>query len=153
MEITTLFEKPYHYKEVSQMIYQEFVLGTSSKMTLEDVEHFFKNTKVDKFPITFISVIDNVCVGTVSVFENDFKERPQYSPWLASLYVKPQYRDQKIGQHLISHLLNHLKTLNYTEVYLKTENASEYYQKRGWELVESVNSLDTDTVDIFKYIL
>ena len=153
MEITTLFEKPYHYKEVSQMIYQEFVLGSSSKMTLEEVEHFFENTNVDKFPITFISVIDNECVGTVSVFENDFKERPQYSPWLASLYVKPQFRDKKIGQHLITHFLNHLKTLNYTEVYLKTENASEYYQKRGWELVESVNSLDTDTVDIFKYIL
>ena len=135
------------------MIYQEFVLGTYSKMTLEDVEHFFKNTKVDKFPITFISVINNECVGTVSVFENDFKERPQYSPWLASLYVKPQYRNQKIGQHLITHLLNHLKILDYTEVYLKTENASEYYKKRDWKLVESVNSHDTDTVDIFKYIL
>jgi len=153
VEITTLFENQHYYKEVSQMIYQEFVLGSSSKMTLEEVEHFFENTNVDKFPITFISVIDNECVGTVSVFENDFKERPQYSPWLASLYVKPQFRDKKIGQHLITHLLNHLKTLNYTEVYLKTENASEYYQKRGWELVESVNSLDTDTVDIFKYIL
>ena len=153
MEVTNLFEKPYHYKEVSHMIYQEFVLGTSSKMTLEAVEHFFKNTKIKKLPITFISVINNECVGTVSVFENDFKERPQYSPWLASLYVKPQYRDHKIGQHLITHLLNHLKTLNYTEVYLKTENASEYYQKRGWKLIESVNRPDTDTVDIFKYIL
>ena len=153
MEITNLFEKPCHYKEVSQMIYQEFVIGSNSKMTLEDVEHFFENTNVDKFPITFIAIIDNECVGTVSVFENDYKERLQYSPWLASLYVKPQYRDQKIGQHLITHLLNHLKTLNYTEVYLKTENASEYYKKRDWKLVESVNSPDTDTVDIFKYIL
>ena len=153
MEITTLFEKPYYYKEVSQMIYQEFVLGTSSKMTLEDVEHFFENTNVDKFPITFISVINNECVGTVSVFKNDYKERPQYSPWLACLYVKPQYRDQKIGQHLISHVLNHLKALNYIEVYLKTENASEYYKKRGWKLVEFVNRPNSDTVDIFKYIL
>ena len=153
MEITTLFEKPYHYKEVSQMIYQEFVLGTSSKMTLEDVEHFFENTNIDKFPITFIAIIDNECVGTVSVFENDYKERLQYSPWLASLYVKPQYRDKKIGQQLITHLLNYLKTLNYTEVYLKTENASEYYKNRGWELIESVNIPNSDTVDIFKYIL
>ena len=117
------------------------------------LKFFFENTNVDAFPITFISTIDDECVGTVSVFENDFKERPQYSPWLASLYVKPEYRDRKIGQQLITYLLNYLKTLNYSEVYLKTENASEYYKKRGWKLIESVTIPDNDTIDIFKYEL
>ena len=153
MKIATLAENQHYYKEVSKMIYQEFVLGTSSKMTLKDVEDFFENTNVDVFPITFISIIDNECIGTVSVYENDFKERPQYSPWLASLYVKPKYRDKKIGQQLITYLISHLKTLNFSEVYLKTENASEYYKKIGWKLIESVNNQDTDTVDIFKYEL
>ena len=153
MKFATLAENQHYYKDVSQMIYQEFVLGTSSKMTLEDVEHFFKNTNVNVFPITFISIIDNECVGTVSVFENDFKERTQYFPWLASLYVKPEYRDKKIGHHLITYLLNYLKALNYSEVYLKTENASEYYKKRNWNLIESINSSDSDSIDIFKYVL
>lgn len=153
MEIATLAENKHYYKDVSQMIYQQFVLGTASKMTLKDVEHFFKNTNIDVFPITFISIIDNECVGTVSVFENDFKERPQYFPWLASLYVKPNHRDKKIGQHLITHLLHHLKTLNYSEVYLKTENASEYYKKRNWHLIESIRNSDCEKMDIFKYTL
>lgn len=153
VEITTLAENKHYYKDVSQMIYQEFVLGTSSKMTLKDVEHFFKNTNIDVFPITFIAIIENECVGTVSVFENDFKKRPQYFPWLASLYVRPKYRDKKIGQHLITYLLNHLKTLNYSEVYLKTENASEYYKKRNWHLVESISNPDSETINIFKHIV
>ena len=153
LKIATLADNQHYYKDVSKMIYQEFVLGTSSKMTLKDVENFFGNTNVDVFPITFISIIDNECIGTVSVYEHDFKERPQYSPWLASLYVKPKYRDKKMGQQLITYLISHLKALNYSELYLKTENASEYYKKLGWKLVESVNNQDADTVDIFKYEL
>ena len=96
MKIATLAENQYYYKDVAKMIHQEFVLGTSSKMTLKDVEYFFENTNVDVFPITFISIINNECIGTISVYENDFKERPQYSPWLASLYVKPKYRHKKL---------------------------------------------------------
>ena len=153
LKIATLAENQYYYKDIAKMIYQEFVLGTSSKMTLKDVEYFFEHTNVDVFPITFICIIDNECIGTVSVYENDFKERPQYSPWLASLYVKPKYRDKKMGQQLITYLISHLKALNYSELYLKTENASEYYKKLGWKLVESVNNQDADTVDIFKYEL
>lgn len=153
LKIATLADNQHYYKDVSKMIYQEFVRGTSSKMTLKDVENFFGNTNVDVFPITFISIIDNECIGTVSVYEHDFKERPQYSPWLASLYVKPKYRDKKMGQQLITYLISHLKALNYSELYLKTENASEYYKKLGWKLVESVNNQDADTVDIFKYEL
>ena len=150
LKIATLAENQYYYKDVAKMIYQEFVLGTSSKMTLKDVEYFFEHTNVDVFPITFICIIDNECIGTVSVYENDFKERPQYSPWLASLYVKPKYRHKKIGQQLIAYLISYLKKLNYAEIYLKTENASEYYKKIGWKLIESVNNQDADTVDIFK---
>ena len=58
-----------------------------------------------------------------------------------------------MGQQLITYLISHLKALNYSELYLKTENASEYYKKLGWKLVESVNNQDADTVDIFKYEL
>ncbi|WP_274309932.1 GNAT family N-acetyltransferase [Solibacillus daqui] len=151
MEITTLFEKPSYAKDVSHMIYGEFVVGTSSRMVFSDVEVFFQNTNFDTFPLTFIAIKNDACVGTVSVFENDFKKRPQYTPWLASLYVQPTYRDQKIGQQLMNYLLNHVKLLGISEIYLKTENASDYYIKRGWKLVETIHETDGEMVDIFKY--
>ena len=151
MEITTLVEKTSYSKDVAHMIYEEFVVGTSSKMTFSDVETFFKHTQFDSFPITFIAIVDDICVGTVSIFENDYKERPHYTPWLASLYVKPEYREQKIGAQLMTYLLAHIKVLGISEIYLKTENASDYYTKRGWTLVESIHEPDEKTVEIFKF--
>ncbi|MER1957010.1 MAG: GNAT family N-acetyltransferase [Solibacillus sp.] len=151
MEITTLVKKPSYSKDVAHMIYEEFVVGTTSKMTFADVETFFQHTQFDSFPITFIAIVNETCVGTVSVFQNDYKERPHYTPWLASLYVKPEYREQKIGAQLMTYLLAYVKVLGISEIYLKTENASDYYTKRGWTLVESIHEPDEKIVDIFKF--
>lgn len=153
LEINLLNRQPQYIQAVSNMIYQEFVVGTASRKSLKDVEVFFTNTKINAFPMTFIAEIDGQCVGTVSVFENDWSARPQYKPWLASLYVEPDYRSQKVGQHLITCLLAYLKQRGYAEIYLKTGNASDYYKKRGWQLIESVKDLQGETVDIFKYTL
>lgn len=151
LEISTLKKQPQHIQAVSNMIYKEFVLHTASTKSLKDVENFFWNTKEDSLPISFIAVIDGKCVGTVSIFESDLAERPEYKPWLASLYVEPQYRSQKVGQQLITYLIHYIQQLGYDEVYLKTKNASEYYKKRGWGLVESVKINENEVVDIFKY--
>ena len=153
MEIRTLFKKPQHIKAVSKMIYNEFVVKTPSTKSLNDVECYFSETKEASFPITFIATIDRKCVGTVSLFENDCAERPQYKPWLASLYVEPEFRSKKIAQQLIDYLKEYLKNLGYSEVYLKTENASAYYIKRGWDLVESIKNHHGEKVDIFKMVL
>lgn len=153
MEIQLLNNKKEFVATVSKMIYKEFVLSSSSKMTFNDVIDFFSNTHSSKFPITFIAILDHQCAGTVSVFENDYKERPHYKPWLASLYVEQNYRDRKIGIQLIEALLKHLIVLGFKEVYLKTENASEYYKNRGWTFVESVMNNQNEDINIFKYSL
>ena len=153
MNIDLLVNCPEHIEEVAKLVYKEFVVPTSSKKTFEEVVDFFKETYAYELPITFIANVDGQCVGTVSVFENDWKERPQYKPWLASLYVEPSYRSQKIGFYLIEELLKHMKKLGYTHVFLKTENASAYYEKRGWEHIETVLDEQNGNVDIFKYNL
>lgn len=122
-------------------------------MSFDDVVEFFSNTHSSKFPITFIAILDHQCVGTVSIVENDFKKRTHYKPWLASLYVEPIYRKRKIGMYLIDALLKHLSLLGFREVYLKTENAAEYYKNRGWNFVESVLNDQNGYINIFKYTL
>lgn len=153
MEIELLVNKPQHIEDVAKMVYKEFVVPTSSKKTYKEVVEFFKRTYENKFPITFIANVDGQCVGTVSVFENDWKERPQFKPWLASLFVEPSYRSQKIGFYLINALLEHMKKIGCTKVFLKTENAAVYYEKRGWERIETVLDEQGDRIDIFKYTL
>ncbi|WP_241747054.1 hypothetical protein [Lysinibacillus sphaericus] len=75
MEIDLLVNKPQHIEDVAEMVYKEFVVPISSKKTYEEVVEFFKRTYVNEFPITFIANEDGQYVGTVSIFENDWKER------------------------------------------------------------------------------
>ncbi|ASB90679.1 GNAT family N-acetyltransferase [Bacillus sonorensis] len=152
MQIHLLHENETYIEAVAYMVYQEFA-AHDRKMTYDDAVAFFSNTHLTTFPITLIAIIDGECAGTVSAFENDLKERPQYKPWLASLYVEPQYRNRKIGLRLMEALLSHVKALGHTSIYLKTENASDYYKQRGWTFIESVSDQKNNHVDIFQYQL
>ncbi|WP_028402379.1 GNAT family N-acetyltransferase [Ectobacillus panaciterrae] len=139
--------------DVSNMIYEEFVINTGSKMTFDDVFTYFSNKHSQQFPITLIAIEENECIGTVSIFENDLKEREIYKPWLASLYTKPEHRSKGVGQKLISETLKIVKELDYKELYLRTENASTYYQNRGWIFVETISDDKGQEIDVFKFIL
>lgn len=151
MEITTLSSRPEYIPVVAQMIYDEFVIGTASKMTYEDCDSFFSQTNDDHTPITLIAIIDNSCVGTVSLFEQDGLIRNDLSPWLASFYVDPTYRSQKIGESLMTSLLQKCRALGLHTVYLKTEHTSLYYANRGWKLIDSGLNEQGEPTDVFSY--
>lgn len=151
MQITPLVQQPYYKKQIAQMIYQQFVIGSSSTKSLLDVERFLEHTHTESLPITFVASAQQQCFGTVSLFENDCPQRPQYTPWLASLFVDEAFRGKKIAQHLIEAVLQKARDLGYKQVYLKTEEASAYYKTRGWTYIETIQAVEP--FDIFKYEL
>ncbi|WP_331639694.1 GNAT family N-acetyltransferase [Cerasibacillus sp.] len=150
MYIDYLLNHPNKIKEVAEMIYKEFVEKTGSNMTYEDVVKYFSNTKRHAFPITVIALENGECLGTVSIFENDLKIRETYKPWLASLYVKPVHRGKGVGQKLVDKTIDIVKELGFRMLYLRTEDASDYYRKRGWTYVETVSDDQHEQIDILK---
>ncbi|WP_438298393.1 GNAT family N-acetyltransferase [Sporosarcina sp. FA15] len=153
MLIDLLSNRSDYVNDVSNMIYKEFVVNTGSKMTFEEVCIYFSNTNSERFPITLIAIEENECTGTISIFENDLKERELYKPWLASLYTKPEHRGKGVGQKLITETLKVVKKLGYKELYLRTENASDYYRDRGWSFVETITDDIGQKIDVFKFDL
>ncbi|NRD78989.1 GNAT family N-acetyltransferase [Bacillus sp. BRMEA1] len=150
MIIDFLSNHPDKITEVSEMIFKEFVVNTSSCMKFEDVVIHFSNTKENAFPITLVALVDEECLGTVSIFENDLKIRDMYKPWLASLYTKPEYRGKRVGQELVANTIDVVKKLGFNELYLRTEDASDYYRNRGWTYLETVSDDKYEKIDIFK---
>ena len=152
MKIVQLANYPLYTNTVSQMIYNEFVVPSSSPKTLKDVQAFFDTIHNNKLPLTLIAIVGNECVGTVSLFEKDSVLRPQYTPWLASLYVESEYRSQNIGRALINALIVKASELGFEKLYLKTENTASYYHKIGWMHLETVHHKD-ETIDYFYFDL
>ncbi|MCG7346311.1 GNAT family N-acetyltransferase [Sporosarcina sp. ACRSL] len=150
MNVDFLSNHPDKIREVSEMIYKEFVVKTGSSMKFEDVVKHFSNTMDNGFPITLIAIEKGECLGTVSIFENDLKIRDMYKPWLASLYTKPEYRGRGVAQKLIDKTIEVAKELGFNELYLRTEDASDYYRNKGWTYLETVSDDNYNRIDVFK---
>jgi len=152
MIIDTLSNHPEQLEVVATMIHTEFVQKKKGTAPYEKVKAFLDKKPSEPYPMTFVALDDATCIGTVSLFENDLNERLAYTPWLASLFVEKVYRNQGIAQQLINQLIVYAKSLQITTIYLKTENASAYYIKLGWTLVETIETTDSP-IHIFSYTI
>jgi N-acetylglutamate synthase-like GNAT family acetyltransferase len=150
MNIDFLLNHPDKINEVSYLIFKEFVVKTGSRMNFEDVVKHFSNTKDNTFPVTLVALGHGECLGTVSIVENDLRIRDMYKPWLSSLYTKPEYRGRGVGEKLIAKTMDVVKELGFNELYLRTEDASDYYRKRGWTYLETVSDEKYEKIDVFK---
>ena len=151
MHIDYLCNKPEYVKTVSNWIYSEFVVESEKSLKkLEEINEHFNNTKLTYFPITLIAVVNDECVGTISIYENDLKTQTDLTPWLASLYVSPYYRCQGIAEKLINRVQEVVKDLGFKTLYLRTEYTSEYYRRLGWEYVYKTHDEKGQETEVFR---
>lgn len=135
MKFEYLIENQEYIPLVALWLHKEFIENIKPDITLEHIVQKLHGHKKRELPITIIAIEENQCVGTVSLFEYDFKGL-QLKPWLASLVVDKQHRRAGIGKGLISEITTIALNMGYQKLYLRTEHAAEYYQKLGWLFVQ-----------------
>lgn len=90
----------------------------------------------NEIPTVVIGLLGNVLCGSGMLVAQDMDCRPNLTPWLAGLYVAPQYRRQGYGTKLIERIVEEAATLQARVLYLYTPNSEQYYRGRGWSLME-----------------
>lgn len=150
MEVKYLCDYPEYADAVVHWIYGEFAVKDHEGIALAKVKAVFHHTHLDSFPITLIAIVDDKCVGAISLFENDLKNQQVLSPWLASLYVVPEYRSRGIAKKLIDEVKAIAKKLGFEILYLRTEEAAEYYKKLGWIFVAKTQDEKGKATNVFK---
>jgi GNAT superfamily N-acetyltransferase len=73
-------------------------------------------------------------LGSVSLLQNDHDDIRQYSPWLASLYVKPEKRRSGAGRLLVARCVEEAAALGVDRLYLYCTDAVDYYRALGWQV-------------------
>ena len=58
--------------------------------------------------------------------------RPDLSPWLAALYVVPEFRKRGIGATLVAAIEDHARFIGTRRLYLYTSEAEPFYERIGW---------------------
>lgn len=96
-----------------------------------------------EIPMVFIAVEGPALVGSAALVKHDMKERPELSPWLAGVYVKPERRRNGIASELVSRIEKEAIALHVETLYLFTEHQEQFYSRRGWNMIEHVEHFGT----------
>ena len=152
IKIEYLADNMHFAEEIAGWIYNEFIKDIRIGVTFEHVLAGVKGCKKIELPIRFAAKDGDKCAGTIAIVRNDLKCR-NYTPWLASLYVGIPYRNNKIGERLVEKIKATAVELGYKELFLRTEHASGYYEKRGWQYVESCVDEYNVYTNVFRFAL
>ena len=87
-------------------------------------------------PTTVIALVNDEMVGSACLVESDMPSRRDLSPWVGSVYVRPEYRRHGIGTQLMQYIENIARKLGIERLYLFTPNMSPFYETIGWVVLE-----------------
>ena len=106
--------------------------------TIDDrIRALQKNLNTDRVPLTFVAVEHGKIAGTVGLEEHDMETRMEYSPWLVSLYVLPEFRRTGLARELVERATEKARSLGAQRLYLFTlKSHAEFYENLGWKIVE-----------------
>lgn len=92
-----------------------------------------------KIPTTLVALDADDLLGSVSLLENDHDDIRAYSPWLASLYVRPDWRGRGLGIELVRRCEDMAQRFGVENLYLYTSGQEDFYRKLGWHDVATVS--------------
>ncbi len=73
-------------------------------------------------------------VGGLGVIENDFHNRPDLTPNICAVYTEEEYRCKGIAGCLLNMVVEDLKSISITPVYLITDHTN-FYERYDWEFL------------------
>ncbi len=152
MHVDLLKRNPEHVETVARWIYDEW-----DHVNVPDLEAERELVRArlneDRVPMTLIALDGEECVGTVSLYESDLASRPDLTPWLAALYVREDRRNTGIGSALVERIVEAARRIGIRRLYLHTETAPRYYERKGWRLLfETINDRNEKT-EVFDLML
>ncbi|TDX31588.1 acetyltransferase (GNAT) family protein [Modicisalibacter xianhensis] len=89
-------------------------------------------------PRVFMAMHAGKPVGTASLIESDMSSRPQLTPWLASVFVHPEWRGQGIASRLVRRVEEEARQAGLERFYLYTPDQQALYRRLGWQETEAV---------------
>lgn len=76
-------------------------------------------------------------LGTASAITADMAERPQYTPWVAAVWVEPEARGAGLGSALVRHTAEAIFRAGFRRAYLSAApHRRSFYEGLAWTVLE-----------------
>ncbi|QXZ80108.1 N-acetyltransferase [Rhizobium sp. rho-13.1] len=101
----------------------------------------------DGIPFCLVAEEDGIYLGSVLMIENDLDARPDYTPWIAALWVEPHARKRGVATRLIVAARAQAAKWGKYNCYLcATPEMDSFYLGQGFEQIET----DVSGLNIFR---
>jgi chloramphenicol 3-O-phosphotransferase/N-acetylglutamate synthase-like GNAT family acetyltransferase len=128
IQIVSLHEKPELADEVIAYANQNW--PPISKYFTQVVQQVL--TRHGSLPKCFILLRNEQIIGFYSLLEQDFVERKDLSPWIATIFVDEKERGQRLCKEMLLHGRAIAGDLGFDKVYLSS-NHIQFYEKYGFK--------------------
>jgi GNAT superfamily N-acetyltransferase len=109
-----------------------------------------ENLGLSPLPLALVAHQGSTFIGTASVIACDMDERPDYAPWVAAVWVDPQFRRRGIGGEIVRHAARAALMTGVDSIYLCALPAKRtFYQGLGWSLHEQ--NVGDHRLDVFTF--
>ena len=89
-------------------------------------------------PTVFVALVGANLCGSALLIAHDMETLPELTPWLAGVWVAPEYRCRGYGSALVDRVVAEARGLGVPELYLYTPDAVAFYVALGWSVIARV---------------
>jgi GNAT superfamily N-acetyltransferase len=138
MQIQALHNHPEFIGQVAALIHTEWPYEFEGISLQNWTEEF--QTLEGQNRTTFIAIEGSRLLGTACLDIEDLPQRPELSPWLASVYVMPEARSRGLGSQLVRAVEQEAWNRGVSRLHLHTPAHEDYYAQRGWTTLEHLQA-------------
>lgn len=149
MEIINLKDAPHHAPTLARWFQSEWGHLNPEKTYDDILDDLLQCLNEAVVPTLLVGEIDGELVGSAALIKSDMDSHPELTPWLANVFVRPEYRGQKLANSLISSICALAQQHLLSPIYLFTPNHESLYLKLGWETL-SVEPLNGEDVTLMR---
>ena len=132
MRIEYLKDHTHVIRELAELHLEYFGLF-NPKMTVESrMDQLHARLGTDSIPLTVVALEKEKVIGSACLVHNDMKTHPELAPWVASVFVRTEYRRRGVGTVLMNRLDAEAYCLGVHKLYLFTPDMQVFYSGLGW---------------------
>lgn len=134
LQVANLLERPDVIPTLAEWHHAQWGHFAGARTLEQRKERLTEHLQPDMIPATFVAWHNTHPIASASLIANDMEVLPEWIPWLANVYVLPEYRRQGIGALIVERVAAEASRLGYPRLYLYTPDQMHFYQTLGWQI-------------------
>ncbi len=136
MLLQHLVDRPECIPSIAQWYHDEWSYAHPGSTVEWRIAELKQRVTRNELPLTLVGIDGDDILGTYSLDLEDMDTHHHLSPWLASVFVNPNFRRRGIGTLLVQDAMERAKVLGIRRLYLFTPDQAHWYAKMGWGVLE-----------------